>query len=222
MVDLLMAYDPGGAQGPCGPEGPQGPQGPAGASGATGPQGATGPAGSDGAAGPQGVKGDTGNTGTQGIQGLTGNTGAQGIQGPAGNDGAAGAQGIQGIQGVQGPAGPSVGTSAFGYATGAGGTVTQATSKSTGVTLNKLCGEITLNGAALSAAAIVSFTLTNNQIAAKDVLIPNHVTTGTKGAYGINAQCGAGSAIISVRNNTAGSLSEAIVLRFAIIKAVAA
>lgn len=109
-----------------------------------------------------------------------------------------------------------------GYATGAGGTVTQATNKATGVTLNDLCGEITMNAAALAAATIVSFTLTNSFIAAGDVLILNHVTTGTRGAYSLNAQCGAGSAIIYVRNNTAGSLSEAIVIRFAVIKAVTA
>lgn len=106
----------------------------------------------------------------------------------------------------------------IGYPSGNGGTVTQLTSKSTGVTLNKLAGEITLSGAALAAATIVSFTLTDNQVSATDVMILNHVTTGTRGAYGLNAQCGAGSAVIYVRNNSAGSLSEAIVIRFVIIK----
>lgn len=110
---------------------------------------------------------------------------------------------------------------ALGYKAGAGGAVTQATSKSTGVTLSKATGQITMNGAALAAATIVSFTLTNTQIAAGDVLILNHVSGGTPGAYTINAQCGAGSATINVRNNTAGSLSEAIVIGFALIKAVA-
>ena len=37
-----------------------------------------------------------------------------------------------------------------GYVTGEGGAVTQATSKSTAVTLNKKCGTVTMNGAALS------------------------------------------------------------------------
>ena len=114
----------------------------------------------------------------------------------------------------------SSGTAGIGYATGAGGTVTQLTSKATGATLNKISGEITLNAAALAAAAIVSFTLTNSTIAATDVLILNHVTTGTRGGYGLNAQCAAGSAVIYVRNNTAGSLSEAIVIRFVVIKSV--
>lgn len=111
-----------------------------------------------------------------------------------------------------------VSTGALGYGTGAGGTVTQATSKATGVTLNKLSGEITLNNAVLNAGTIVSFTLTNSTLTATDVLVLNHVATGTLGAYTLNAKCNAGTATISVRNNTAGNLTEAIVIRFATIK----
>ena len=105
----------------------------------------------------------------------------------------------------------------FGYGAGRG-TVTQATNKSTGVTLNAPCGDITMNGAALSADTVVSFTLTNSSIAADDNLVLNHVSGGTAGAYLLNAQAAAGSASINVRNITAGSLSEAIVIRFSIIK----
>ena len=108
--------------------------------------------------------------------------------------------------------------SGIGYTAGAGGTVTQATSKSTGVTLNKATGQITMNGAALAAATIVSFTLTNSCIEATDLLLLNHISGGTAGAYTLNAQCAAGSASIAVRNATAGSLSEAIVLAYALIK----
>jgi hypothetical protein len=107
-----------------------------------------------------------------------------------------------------------------GYTTGAGGTVVQATNKGTGVTLNKLTGQITMAGTALAAGAIVSFTFTNSFITNTDLLLINHVTTGTGAAYTINANCGSGTAVVAVRNNTAGSLSEAIVLRFAVIKAV--
>jgi hypothetical protein len=107
-----------------------------------------------------------------------------------------------------------------GFVTGAGGVVTQATSKSTGVTLNKVCGEITLNAAALAAGAIVSFTLTNSTIAATDVIVINHVSGGTFGPYLINGRCANGSAVVTVRNTGGSSLSEAIVLRFAIIKGV--
>ena len=109
-----------------------------------------------------------------------------------------------------------------GYITGEGGAVTQATSKSTGVTLNTKCGQITMNAAALAADTTVSFTLTNSTIAATDVLVLNHVSGGTAGSYLLNAQAAAGSASINVRNITGGSLSEAIVIGFAVIKAVIA
>lgn len=111
-------------------------------------------------------------------------------------------------------------TAGIGYATGAGGTVTQATNKATGVTLNKVTGDITMNNAALAAGVIVSFVMTNSAIAATDFLDVQHVSAGTLGAYTAQATCAAGSATIYVRNNTAGSLSEAIVLKFYLNKAV--
>lgn len=109
-----------------------------------------------------------------------------------------------------------------GYATGAGGTVTQTISKATGVTLSKSTGQITLDGAALAASTTVSFTLTNTVIEAGDILIMNHISGGTAGSYLLNAQSAAGSASINVRNISLGSLSEAIVIAFAVIKAVTA
>ena len=109
------------------------------------------------------------------------------------------------------------GSGKVGYAAGAGGAVTQATSKSTGVSLSKQSGQITMNAAALAASTTVSFTLTNTIIEANDVLILNHVSAGTAGAYTLNAQVIAGSASINVRNVTLGSLSEAIVIQFIVI-----
>ena len=112
-------------------------------------------------------------------------------------------------------------TGSLGYATGAGGTVTQATSKTTGVTLNKVCGTITMDGAALGVATIVTFTVTNSTVAATDVIHIQHDSVGTTGGYTVVAHSpAAGSFQVSVRNNTVGILSEAIVLRFAVIKAV--
>lgn len=111
-------------------------------------------------------------------------------------------------------------TDGIGYSSGAGGSVTQLTNKSTGVILSKACGAITMNGAALAGATIVSFVLTNTMIAATDVLILNHLSGGTPGSYTLNARCAAGSTTIDVRNNTAGSLSEALVIAFAVVKAV--
>ena len=111
-------------------------------------------------------------------------------------------------------------TDKAGYVAGEGGTVTQATSKSTGVTLSKKCGQITMNAAALAADTTVTFTLTNTEVVATDIIVLNHVSGGTAGSYLLNAQAGSGSASINVRNITGGSLSEAIVIGFAIIKAV--
>jgi hypothetical protein len=111
-------------------------------------------------------------------------------------------------------------TAGLGYGPGAGGTVTQATSKATGVTLFKASGQITMNAASLAAGTIVSFALTNTAIAATDVLILNHISGGTVGSYLLNAQCGAGSATINVRNETAGALAEAIVIQYVLIKGV--
>jgi hypothetical protein len=113
-------------------------------------------------------------------------------------------------------------TDKAGYITGEGGTVTQATSKATAVTLNKKCGQITMNAASLATATTVTFTLTNSTIAATDLLVLNHASGGTAGAYLLNAQAAAGSASINVRNVTAGALAEAIVIGFAVIKAVTA
>jgi hypothetical protein len=106
----------------------------------------------------------------------------------------------------------------LGYASGAQGTVTQATSKSTGVTLNKSAGKITMNNAALAAGTTVLFTLTNSTISANDVMIVNVGAGGTSGAYWpYVASLTAGSAVIGLYNNTAGSLSEAPVINFALI-----
>lgn len=107
----------------------------------------------------------------------------------------------------------------MGYNTGAGGTVSQSGNKSGGVTLNKPSGEITMQNTALAAATTVQFTLTNSTISAKDLLLLNIVGgVATGAAYNLDANCSAGSAVISVRNITAGSLSEAIVLRYAVIR----
>ena len=110
-----------------------------------------------------------------------------------------------------------------GYATGEGGTVTQATNKSTGVTLNTRCGQITMNNASLGAGAEVAFTLTNSTIDATDVVVVSIASGGTSAAYATSVTAtGAGSCEITISNLTAGSLGEAVVLNFAVIKAVSA
>jgi len=107
----------------------------------------------------------------------------------------------------------------LGYTAAAQGSVTQATSKSTGVTLNKSSGRITMSNAALAAATAVSFTLTNSLVSVKDVLIVNVSDVGTAAAYTVYvSSLAAGSAVITLRNMTAStSYSEAVVINYAII-----
>jgi len=112
-----------------------------------------------------------------------------------------------------------------GYATGAGGAVTQLTSKSTGVTLNNVCGKITMAANALAGNTNVSFTLTNSTIAATDVVIVNASNVAgaapTANTYMVTVDSVlAGSCRILVRNVSAVSASQALVLNFAVIKAV--
>lgn len=109
----------------------------------------------------------------------------------------------------------------IGYASGAGGTVTQSTSKSTGVTLDKITGAITMNNAALNAGVSVSFTLTNSTIAATDTIRVNIASGASADSYNVDVTAVAGgSCRIQVRNFTGGNLSEALVLNFTVIKGV--
>ena len=100
-----------------------------------------------------------------------------------------------------------------------GGTVTQATNKSTGVTLNTESGQITMNNAQLNAGVEVTFTVTNDKIAATDCVVVNHGSAGTAGSYlvGVSA-IAAGSFKVTVTNASAGNLSEAIVINFVALK----
>jgi len=113
----------------------------------------------------------------------------------------------------------STGTAGVGYATGAGGTVTQITSRTTGVTLNKTTGAITLFSAAGSTTA-ATFTVTNSTVAATDVIILNQ-KSGTDLYDLMVTAVAAGSFNITFRT-TGGTTTETPVFNFAVIKAVAA
>ncbi len=118
----------------------------------------------------------------------------------------------------------------IGYATGAGGTVTQATSRTTGVTLNKICGQITLVAGTISGHEADEFVFTNSAIEAGDVVVVNiksGLAAGTAKYYRIGVTAvGAGSCTISVGNIDNGTIpstgTDTPVLNFAVIKAVAA
>lgn len=110
-----------------------------------------------------------------------------------------------------------------GYSSGAGGTVAQGTSKSTGVTLNKTSGQITMHNAALASGAVVSFVVSNSTVAATDIPKAVIASGGTANAYTADVTAvAAGQFTITVKNITAGSLSESPVINFAIIKGVTA
>ena len=112
-------------------------------------------------------------------------------------------------------------TSEIGYAAAAQGAVTQLTSKATAVTLNTSAGVITMNNASLATATNATFTLNNSSISAKDAVILT-ISGGqaTAGSYNVFANAlAAGSVSITLRNISGGSLSEAIVINFAVIHA---
>lgn len=100
-----------------------------------------------------------------------------------------------------------------------GAAVTQATNKATGVEIHRRAGQITMNGAALAAAAEVGFTVTNNLVDANDVVIVCIGSGATAASYTVTVDAvAAGSFKITLGNHSAGSLSEAVVVHFAIIK----
>jgi len=113
----------------------------------------------------------------------------------------------------------STGTAGVGYATGAGGTVTQGSSRTTGVTLNKTTGAITLFSAAGSATA-ATFTVTNSTVAATDVIVLNQ-KSGTDLYDLMVTTVATGSFNITFRT-TGGTTTEQPVFNFAVIKGVAA
>ena len=112
-------------------------------------------------------------------------------------------------------------TQEIGYSTAAQGAVTQATDKGTGVTLNKSVGRITMNNAALAGGAAVSFILTNSLISINDTIIvcvSSNTTGSALGAYTTYVSyLAVGSALITLRNLSGTSYSEAVIINYAII-----
>lgn len=106
-----------------------------------------------------------------------------------------------------------------GYATGAGGAVTQATSRTTGVTVNTVTGAITLVSAAGSTTP-ATFTVTNSSVAATDVIILNQ-KSGTD-LYDLDVTAVAAGSFDITFNTKSGTTTEQPVINFAVIKGVAA
>jgi hypothetical protein len=112
----------------------------------------------------------------------------------------------------------------IGYATGAGGAVSQDTDRTTGVTINKLSGAITTQATSLAAQTSVAFTVTNSTVAIGDVIVLS-VRSGPTGLKTIATvtTVAAGSFQINLFNTDASTAdTAAAVINFAVIKAVAA
>jgi hypothetical protein len=111
------------------------------------------------------------------------------------------------------------------YVDGSGSAVTQSTNKSTGVTINTACGQITTSSASLASNASVSFTMTNDTIGATDIVLVNAANVGgsapTANTYIVTCDAVlAGSCRIQIRNISGSAAAQALVLNFAVIKAV--
>jgi len=111
----------------------------------------------------------------------------------------------------------------MGYTTGspltAVSSVTQLTSKATGITINAAAGQIVTNNAALAAGAEVAFVVTNSAVSAYDIpVIALASGAATAGTYLLSiAAVANGSFTVVISNASAGSLSEALTLNFGII-----
>lgn len=111
----------------------------------------------------------------------------------------------------------------LGFATGAGGAVTQITSSSTGVTLNKPCGQITTVALTTAAAGEEQFTVTNSKVDANDVVVVSTTYAGGGTPMVSVKGVGAGSFVITITNLHASAAFDAVmVINFAVIKSVAA
>jgi len=108
----------------------------------------------------------------------------------------------------------------LGYGTGAGGTVTQATSKSTTVTLNKPAGKITMDAASLAAGSTVIFNLNNTMIGSSDMVNVQLDAGGivSTANYNVWASSGTAAAVVALKNVSAGALSESVGIRFHVTK----
>ena len=103
-----------------------------------------------------------------------------------------------------------------------GGAVTQATNRTTGVTLSNYSGKVTGDDASLAAVTIATHTVTNTLVAATDNVIITKVSGDVDTSAFVSAVA-SGSFNVSVRNNHAsGADTTAFVYNFALIKSAIA
>lgn len=104
-----------------------------------------------------------------------------------------------------------------------GHAVTQITNKGTTVVIPALTGTITTNNASLNDDTVVTFTVTNSLVEAGDTVVLS-IASGEAGGAGDNrvAVSGVinGSFDISIKNESGGSLTDVLVINYAVLKAV--
>ena len=110
----------------------------------------------------------------------------------------------------------AVGAGGIGYGTGSGGAVTQLTSRTTGVTLNKTNGAITMFSAA-GTTSPQTFVVTNSTVAISDVVVVS-VRSSTN-VYSVSCTSTSAGAFAICFYSLSGTATDAPVINFAVIKA---
>lgn len=105
--------------------------------------------------------------------------------------------------------------SSLGYGVGAGGLVTQVSNKTIGVTIDSPSGRITTASDTLTAGTSVSFTVTCANVSTPDVIIAQSQNTN----YTVHPNVAqAGSFIMTLKNESAINLAQAVTINYAVIK----
>ena len=113
-------------------------------------------------------------------------------------------------------------TSGSGYVTGAGAAVTQITSRSTGVTINAVCGTITGDATSLAAGAKATFVVTNSAVGIRDVVRVSVVSGPTADTSIFDVSATATGSFSIKANNIAAATADtgAPILNFIVLRAV--
>jgi hypothetical protein len=109
----------------------------------------------------------------------------------------------------------------LGYGAGAGGTVTQTTSKSTAVTLNKPTGQIITHAESVTSGAVKDFTLFNDRITSTSVVVAHAANHSGSVYLRYEVQAcvlqGGGGVRIRLINQHGAPLSEAVPINFIVL-----
>jgi len=105
-----------------------------------------------------------------------------------------------------------------GWKTGAGGAVTQITSRATGVTLSKRVGQITTTADSLAAVTAAVFIVTNTTVAATDNIVVSKVSGDADTIVSVGAVAAGSFSVILFNTHASGADTTATVLNFEVRK----